>query len=86
MRAHLEKRRRDAVLAQPRNDVDDEKGRPAEEEDAHDDADRNGRLVLQVQRRLGRVRRRRRCRRGRRPPAILPGSLSPQSPCLHRLT
>ena len=42
--AYLEERGRDAVLAEPGNDVDDEKGRPAEQEDAHDDADRDGRL------------------------------------------
>jgi hypothetical protein len=47
----LEKRWRDAVFANSRDHVHDEKGRPAEEEDAHDDPDRDGRLVLLVERR-----------------------------------
>ena len=42
--AYLEERGRDAVLAEPGDDVDDEEGRPAEQEDAHYDADRDGRL------------------------------------------
>ena len=83
---NLEERGRDAVLAEPRDDVDDEEGRPAEEEDAHDDPDGDGRLVLQVQRRLGR-RRRGRGLRGRLPSpdavAFLPLPLAPQPPRLH---
>ena len=81
---NLEERGRDAVLAEPRDDVDNEEGRPAEEEDAHDDPDGDGRLVLQVQRRLGRGRRRRRGLGGPLPSpyavALLPPPLAPQPP------
>ncbi len=54
-RQHFEYRGRDAVLAQPRDDVDDEERRPTEEEHAHDDADRDRRFMLLIQRRRRRV-------------------------------
>lgn len=41
-----------AILADAEDDVDDKEGGPAEQEDPHDDADGDGRLVLLQQRGL----------------------------------
>ena len=49
---HLEHGGRDALLAESGDDVDDEEGGPAEQEDAHDDADGDRRLVLLQQGRV----------------------------------
>ena len=43
---HFEDDGRDARLAESGHDVDAEEGNPADEENAHDDTERNGRLVI----------------------------------------